>query len=240
MAIWWIVVGVLAIWFIGCTIVRIRSGLDRKEMAVVRRAGGPSPFGGGGGGGGGGLVGLIFLVLKLLLLLFWCFAYLKHRAEVRKVVGFNPRQQNHAEGVIYHFYDLRITRTELIERYEENSPRIPLQGVTAAVTTSDTVDMSIEGPDTKFMYSMPHDAFVGLNLKRARQFAALLNYEANVQGAPPKKTPGAPQTAAPERSTKVRCYNCQHVQPVPVSQATFSCEQCKANLMRSIAPAESG
>src|ERR1700758_495612 len=29
-------------------------------------------------------------------------------------------------------------------------------------------------------------------------------------------------------TTKVRCHKCQHVQVVPVSQKTFSCEQCKA------------
>jgi len=37
--------------------------------------------------------------------------------------------------------------------------------------------------------------------------------------------------------TKVRCYNCQHVQPVPVSQEAFSCEQCNAQLKRRTAPA---
>jgi ribosomal protein S27E len=39
--------------------------------------------------------------------------------------------------------------------------------------------------------------------------------------------------------TKVRCLHCQHVQPVPRSQPTFVCEQCKAHLKRHTAPAES-
>jgi ribosomal protein S27E len=38
-------------------------------------------------------------------------------------------------------------------------------------------------------------------------------------------------------NTKVRCYNCQHVQLVPVSQETFSCEQCNAQLKRHTAAA---
>jgi hypothetical protein len=41
---------------------------------------------------------------------------------------------------------------------------------------------------------------------------------------------GAPQTDAREKSTKVKCLHCQHVQTVPVSQETFVCEQCKAHL----------
>jgi ribosomal protein S27E len=40
-------------------------------------------------------------------------------------------------------------------------------------------------------------------------------------------------------TTKVKCLHCQHVQTVPVSQKTFSCEQCKAHLKRRTAPAKS-
>jgi hypothetical protein len=183
---WWIVVAVAAICLlcmIARSIARSQSGLDRKEMAVVRRAAGPG-FSVGGGGGGGGLVGLVFVALKLLLLAFLCFAYYKHRAAVKKVVGFSPRKQNRAEGVIYHFYKLRITRTELIKGYQENAQRIRLQGLTATVSKTDTVDITIDGPDTKFVYSMPYDVLAGFNPRGARQFAALLNYEASLQGAP--------------------------------------------------------
>ncbi len=183
---WWIVVAIVLICLLGGmiarSIARSQSGLDRKEMAVVRRATGPSPF--FGGGGGGGLVGLVVVVLKLLVLALWCFAYYKHRAAVKKVVGFNPRKPNRAEGVIFSFYQLRVTRTELIQGYEENARRIRLQGLTATVTKTDTVDITIEGPDTKFVYSMPYDVLAGFNPRRARQFAALLNYEASLQGTP--------------------------------------------------------
>jgi ribosomal protein S27E len=49
----------------------------------------------------------------------------------------------------------------------------------------------------------------------------------------------AQKTAAHEKTTNVRCYNCQHVQTVPGSQETFACEQCKAHLKRRTAPADS-
>jgi ribosomal protein S27E len=69
----------------------------------------------------------------------------------------------------------------------------------------------------------------------------------SVSGAPPKHvqenpstTSDAPETEAHGRHTKVRCNHCQHVQTVPVNQATFSCEQCGAHLKRAAAPAESG
>jgi ribosomal protein S27E len=68
----------------------------------------------------------------------------------------------------------------------------------------------------------------------------------SVSGAPPKKvqenpptTSDAPETEAHEKYTKVRCNHCQHVQTVPVNQATFSCEQCGAHLKRAAAPAKS-
>ena len=183
----WIVFAVVVVCLLGVmiakSIARSQSGLDKKEMAVVRRAAGPSPFV-GGGGGGGGIVGAVFLVVRLLVLALWCFAYYKHRAAVKKVVGCNPKKPNRAEGVIFSFYELRITRTELIKGYEENTRRIRLQGLTATVTKTDTVDITIEGPGTKFVYPIPHDALAGFNSRRARQFAALLNYEASLQGAP--------------------------------------------------------
>lgn len=52
-------------------------------------------------------------------------------------------------------------------------------------------------------------------------------------------TSGAPEAEAHEKCTKVRCSHCQHVQTVPVSQQTFSCEQCKTHLKRRAAPANS-
>jgi hypothetical protein len=47
----------------------------------------------------------------------------------------------------------------------------------------------------------------------------------------------AQETGLHEKSAKGRCYNCQHVQTVPVSQETFSCQQCGASLKRRTAPA---
>jgi ribosomal protein S27E len=166
-------------------------------------------------------------------------------AAADKVLGFDRREQNRAEGVIYHFYKLRITRTELIKGYETDALRIPLRGLTATKTDDGRrVHITINGPDTKFVYSMAaNSAFTNPN---ARQFAALLNYEAGLLGAPQKKAQekrppasGVPKTEAHEKSTKVRCLHCQHVQTVPVSQATFLCEQCGAHLKRSTAPANS-
>jgi len=45
--------------------------------------------------------------------------------------------------------------------------------------------------------------------------------------------PDAPQELAPPgKSTKVKCHQCQHVQVVPLSQSTFACEICNAQLKR--------
>jgi hypothetical protein len=54
-----------------------------------------------------------------------------------------------------------------------------------------------------------------------------------------RSTGQAQETEVHEKCTNVRCYNCQHVQTVPVSQETFVCEQCKAHLKRRTAPAKS-
>jgi hypothetical protein len=178
-----VAVGVTAISLLGWIIARRQSGLDRKEMAVVRRA-----------------VKTEWILLPdWLYLLFFavnCFLSYNQRAAVKKVVGFNPRKQNRAEGVIFWFYELRITRAELIKGYEMNAQRILLRGLTAAVTETDTIDVTIEGPNTKFVYSMPDDVLGGFNPTRARQFAALLNYEASLLGAPAKKVHEKPPTTS--------------------------------------------
>jgi hypothetical protein len=250
---WWkwiFVVGVAVICLlyrmIAQRIARSRSGLDKEEIAVLRRA--------VAGVGRDELIGQtlgygVLAALRLqdlinLLLNLRAFRYHKHRAAAKKLVDFNPRKQNRAQGVIFSFQELRITRTELIRGYEENAQRIPLRGLTATVITGQTVQIRIEGPDMKFVYRNAFDA--EFNLRRALQFAALLNYEASLQGAPPTKvqeklptTSGAPQTEAREKSTKVRCLHCQHLQTVPLSQPTFVCEQCNAHLTRRAAPANS-
>ncbi|MDP7724764.1 DUF2510 domain-containing protein [Mycobacterium sp. TY814] len=40
---------------------------------------------------------------------------------------------------------------------------------------------------------------------------------------------------ASEESVKVKCHNCQHVQTVPQSAATFECEECSTRLKRRTA-----
>jgi hypothetical protein len=128
--------------------------------------------------------------------LFYLMLYYKQIAAVKKVLGFDPTEQNRAEGVISHFYELRITKAELIKGYGKNAQRIALRGLTATVTKTDTVNITIKGPDTKFVYSKPYDVLFGFNPRRARQFAALLNYETSLQGAPPKKVQEKPPTTS--------------------------------------------
>lgn len=181
---WWfwvVVAGPPVICLLGSTIAgilaRSRSGLDKQEAAVVRRAGRV---------GGDELVGsalglLVLAALQLPPLDLRAFRRVQHRA-AGNGAGLNPTKQNRAEGVIFWFHELRITRTELIRGYEENAQRIPLRGLTATVTTGHTVYVTIEGPGTKFIYRNAFDA--RSNLVRAQQFAALLNYEASVLGAP--------------------------------------------------------
>ncbi len=145
----------------------------------------------------------------LHLLVLRDFRYSKHRAAAKKVVSFDPREQNRAEGVIFWFYELRITRTELIKGYEENAQRIPLQGLTTTVTTGQTVYITIEGPDTKFVYRKGFDA--EFNLRRAQQFAALLNYEARLQGLTRTRNPrmwGVPSANMCRRCSEPNRHSC--------------------------------
>ena len=50
-----------------------------------------------------------------------------------------------------------------------------------------------------------------------------------------QRTPSAP--ADPRKSTKIKCFKCEHVQAVPLSEATFECAQCGAKLRRKKLPA---
>jgi ribosomal protein S27E len=57
-----------------------------------------------------------------------------------------------------------------------------------------------------------------------------------------KRPASQPKSAPAEErseSTKVRCYHCQHVQAVPLSQSRFVCEQCDTTLKRRTTPAKS-
>jgi hypothetical protein len=157
-----------------------RRGLDSKEMGVLLRAQVTSLS---------GSMLRVFLVccflgLGAFLPPLWCFAFYRQRVAVKEVVGFDPGEQNRADGVVFWFYELRLTRTELIRGYQADAPRIPLGGLTAEATTQDgTVEVTIKGAPRPLVYSipsMPFESFTGfkLNLRGARQFAALLNYEA--------------------------------------------------------------
>ncbi|WP_238963853.1 hypothetical protein KN248_012980 [Mycobacterium paraintracellulare] len=56
---------------------------------------------------------------------------------------------------------------------------------------------------------------------------------ANELWAAPPVSSGKPQVVKPPIQTaKVRCHKCQHVQTVPVDQATFMCEECRTRLKR--------
>lgn len=161
-----------------------RRGLDKEEMAAVRQAARLSA----GEQIRRNLVdGVLYAPQLWILEVLQPFRYFKHRTAAKKLVTFNPRKQNRAQGVILSFHELRLTRTELIRGYEESAQHIPLRGLTATVVTGQTVQIRIEGPDTNFVYRNAFDA--ELNVEPALQFAALLNYEASLQGAPPKKVP---------------------------------------------------
>jgi Protein of unknown function (DUF4236) len=43
----------------------------------------------------------------------------------------------------------------------------------------------------------------------------------------------SPQETPAEKTTKVRCYKCEHVQKAPTDAATFHCEKCNAKLKRA-------
>lgn len=147
--------------------------------------------------GGGKAIVLIygfpgFAPFVALYLIF----YYQEISAFKKVLGFNPTKQNRAEGIIYWFYELRITKTELIKGYAKDAPRIPLRGLTATVkntgakTDNDgdrrVVDITIEGPDTNFVYSIATNSVLSsfFTITDAREFAAVLNYEASRIGAP--------------------------------------------------------
>ena len=102
----------------------------------------------------------------------------KDRAAAKTLVDFDPTKRNRADGVIFSFHGLRLTRTELIRGYGEHTQRIPLQGLSASLVGGHTVQIRIDGPGTMFFYRNAFDA--DFNQCRAQQFAALLNYEASL------------------------------------------------------------
>jgi hypothetical protein len=164
-----------------------RRGLDKKEIAVMRRA---TRLSAGEQISRNLVDGVLYAPQLWILQVLQPFGYFKHRAAAKKLVPRDPTEQNRAQGVIFSFHELRLTRTELIRGYEENAQHIALRGLTATVTTGQTVQIRIEGPETNFVYRNAFDA--EFNVKPALQFAALLNYEASLQGAPPKKVQERP------------------------------------------------
>jgi ribosomal protein S27E len=60
----------------------------------------------------------------------------------------------------------------------------------------------------------------------------------NVRSRQDADEPKAADTSTPTgKATKVRCFNCQHIQQVPVSASTFNCDKCGAKLKRNGATA---
>jgi membrane associated rhomboid family serine protease/ribosomal protein S27E len=70
-----------------------------------------------------------------------------------------------------------------------------------------------------------------------------------IWGTAPQSTRGAPNAPqqsttamrssganAPHKPTKIKCFKCEHVQAVPLSEATFECAECGAKLMRKRQP----
>jgi membrane associated rhomboid family serine protease/ribosomal protein S27E len=56
-----------------------------------------------------------------------------------------------------------------------------------------------------------------------------------LEGTAPQSTPSVPN--GPQKSTKIKCFKCEHVQAVPRSQETFECAECGAKLRRKKLPA---
>ena len=56
----------------------------------------------------------------------------------------------------------------------------------------------------------------------------------NVRSRQDADEPKAADTPTPTgKATKVRCFNCQHIQQVPVSASNFNCEKCGTKLTRT-------
>jgi hypothetical protein len=149
-----------------------RSGVNGKGAFVIAGFPGYAPF------------------LALYAILRFAQSAALKKAVNNEVLGIDPTEQNHADGVIFSFYELRLTRTELIRGYGPGTPRIPLYGLTATVRDSDSatgrVHVGINGPGTRFEYSVA-DTALGGTTRDAKQFANLLNYEAALVDPPPKK-----------------------------------------------------
>lgn len=62
--------------------------------------------------------------------------------------------------------------------------------------------------------------------------------KSNGEDAPPQRVDSVKPAIPSEKSSKVRCYHCRHVQAVPASLSTFECEQCNAKLKRKVGPIE--
>jgi ribosomal protein S27E len=53
--------------------------------------------------------------------------------------------------------------------------------------------------------------------------------------APTQEVASVKSAIPGEKFTKLRCFHCQHVQPVPVSVTSFECEECGQKLQRKTA-----
>jgi membrane associated rhomboid family serine protease/ribosomal protein S27E len=109
---------------------------------------------------------------------------------------------------------------------------------------TDTTTTNVGCPNCPHVQAVPRSqpTFVceqcGAKLKRRTQ-PAMGNTTAlsspGLRGTAPQRTPGA--TVAPQKSTKIKCFKCEHVQAVPLSEMTFECAECGAKLRRKRQPA---
>lgn len=94
---------------------------------------------------------------------------------------------------------------------------------------------------TGWVFEAPWLAFLAFAIYRFRRFRGeRAAFERCGRIAHPADNTARAAEISGTGTTNVRCLHCQHVQTVPVSQETFTCEQCKAHLKRRTAPAKSG
>jgi hypothetical protein len=124
------------------------------------------------------VVGTGLAVIVIAFVGFYFASRRQLRAAAKEILGFDPRDQNVADGVIASFVQLRTTRTELINGYSPDAPRISLHGLSATVEdTADRVQVTVEGPGTKLAYGV--DAPSAAVRRQARAFTTVLNVTSN-------------------------------------------------------------
>jgi hypothetical protein len=78
---------------------------------------------------------------------------------------------------------------------------------------------------------------VGLCLFAGMVVLGIANAVSKLNGkeAPTQEVASVKSAIPGEKSTKLRCFLCQHVQQVPVSVSSYGCEECGQKLKRRTA-----